>query len=151
MSPTEKFNLSLSAEFNYSKTNYSIPSARKAKYFIQEYGVDLDWQLPKGFLLATDFNYRINNQYATAFNTKVPLWNASLSKQMLHFSRGELKFSAKDILNENIGISRNAQQNYIEDSRVNSLRRFFMLSFTYNLTKTGLTNSNNGGMRMIMR
>ncbi len=149
ISPADKLNLSLTSSFNYSKTKYSLPSARNSKYFTQEYGVDLDWQFAKGFLLATDFNYRINNQYAAAFNTKVSLWNASISKQVLHFNRGELKLSVKDLLNQNIGINRNANQNYIEDSRVNSLRRFFLLSFTYNLTKTGLTNSNNGGMRIM--
>ena len=151
MSPTDKLNLSLNASLNYSKTKYSLPSARNSKYFTQEYGVDADWQLPKGFLVATEFNYRINNQYATGFNTKVPLWNASISKQVLHFNRGELKLSAKDLLNQNIGINRSANQNYIEDSRVNTLRRFFLLSFTYNLTKTGLSNSNNGGVRVITR
>jgi hypothetical protein len=31
------------------------------------------------------------------------------------------------------------------------LRRFFMLSFTYSLSKTGLNNAGGGGMRMIMR
>jgi hypothetical protein len=151
MSPTDKLNLSLSAGFNYSNTEYSLPSARNSKYFTQEYGVDVDWQFAKGFLLATDFNYRINNQYATDFNTKVPLWNASISKQVLHFNRGELKLSAKDLLNKNIGINRSANQNYIEDSRINSLRRFFLLSFTYNLTKTGLSNEGGGGNVRMMR
>ena len=151
MNPADKFNLSLTADLNYSKTKYSIASAHNAKYFTQEYGLDFDWQLPKGFLLASEFSYRNNNQYTTGFNTKVPLWHASVSKQVLNFNRGELKLSARDILNENIGINRSANQNYIEDSRVNTLRRFFLLSFTYNLTKTGLTNSNSVGGRIIMR
>jgi outer membrane receptor protein involved in Fe transport len=151
MSPTDKFNLSFEAAYNYSKTKYSSTAARNAKYFIQEYSVDFDWELPKKFLLASDFSYRINNQYADGFNTKVPLWNMSISKQLLHFNRGELKGSAKDILNENIGISRNSNNLYIEDSRVNTLRRFFLLSFTYNLTKTGLGGSGPGGAKVIMR
>ena len=151
MSPTDKLNLSLEASLSYSKTKYSIASQRTSKYLTEEYGAALDWQLPEGFLLATDFNYRINNQYTTGFNTKVPLWNAGISKQMLHFNRGELKLSVKDILNENIGINRSTNQNYIEDSRVNSLRRFFLLSFTYNLSKTGLTQGNGGGGKMMMR
>jgi hypothetical protein len=150
MSPTEKLNLSLSAGLNYSKSKYSIQSTRDSKYFNQEYSVEIDWQLPKGLFFATDFNYTITNQYSTDFNAKVPLWNASISKQMLRFNRGELKFSINDLLNQNIGISRSANQNYIEDSRVNSLRRFFLLSFTYSLTKTGLNNEGNGGgMKMI--
>jgi hypothetical protein len=67
---------------------------------------------------------------------------------MLNFDRGELKLSVRDILNENIGVSRSADQNYIEDRRVNTLQRFFLLSFTYNLTKTGLTSNTgaHGGM-----
>lgn len=149
MSPTDKLNLSVSADLNYSKTKYSLPSARDAKYFTQEYGIDADWQFAKGFLLATEFSYINNNQYTTGFNTKVPLWHASISKQMLHFNRGELKLSARDILNENVGVYRNANQNYIEDSRVNTLRRYFLLSFTYNLTKTGLGSSNSGGRIMV--
>jgi hypothetical protein len=83
----------------------------------------------------------------------VPLWNASISKQVLKFNRGELKFSARDLLNKNIGISRNTNNNYIEDSRVLTLRQFFLLSFTYSLSKTGLNNTGggHGGMRMITR
>jgi hypothetical protein len=150
MSPTETLNLSFSAGVNYSKSKYSIRSARNSKYFNQEYSAELNWQLPKGVFFATDFTYTINNQHAEGFNTKVPLWNAGISKQMLHFNRGELKFSVKDLLNQNIGISRSTNQNYVEDSRVNSLRRFFLLSFTYSLSKTGLNNATNGGgMRMI--
>ena len=86
----------------------------------------------------------------SGFSSKVPLWNAAISKQMLHFSRGELKLSVHDILNKNVRINHNANQNYVEDSRVNSLRRFFLLSFTYSLSKTGLDKSG-PGMKIMMR
>jgi hypothetical protein len=148
MSPTDKLNLSLDASLNYSKTKYSVQTSANAKYFTQEYGADMDWEPGKGFVFATDFNYRINNQYTNGFNTKVPLWNASISKQVLHYNRGELKFSVKDVLNRNVAINRSTNQNYIEDTRVNSLRRFFLLSFTYSLSKTGL-NSSGGGFKVI--
>ena len=69
---------------------------------------------------------------------KVPLWGASLSKLFLKGQRGELKFTANDILNRNLGINRTTVQNFIEDSRVNTVRRYFMLSFTYSLSKVGL-------------
>ncbi|MCY7309415.1 MAG: hypothetical protein LH619_01435 [Chitinophagaceae bacterium] len=79
------------------------------------------------------------------------MWNASISKQVLKFNRGELKFAARDLLNKNIGISRNSNNNYIEDSRVLALRQFFLLSFTYSLRKTGLNNDGGSGMRVITR
>jgi hypothetical protein len=70
---------------------------------------------------------------------------------VLKYNRGEIKFSARDLLNKNIGISRNTNNNYIEDSRVLTLRQFFLLSFTYSLSKVGLNNGGGGGMRIIMR
>ena len=143
MSPTEKLNLSLTGGLNYSKSGYSIESARNSKYINQEYSAEIDWQLPKSFFFSSDLNYSIYN-YMSGFNTKVPLWNASVSKQMLHFNRGELKFTVNDILNKNVRITHSANQNYIEDSRVNSLRRFFLLSFTYSLSKTGLDKTGGG-------
>jgi len=63
----------------------------------------------------------------------------------------EAAVEAKETERSDIGKELHANQNYIEDSRVNTLRRFFLLSFTYNLTKTGLTNSNSGGGIRIMR
>jgi hypothetical protein len=149
LSPNEKLNLSLTSGLNYSKSGYSLEAARNSKFINQEYSVQMDWQMPKRFFFSSDFNYSIYN-YMSGFTTKVPLWNAGISKQMLHFNRGELKFSVDDILNKNVRINHNANQNYVEDSRVNSLRRFFLLSFTYSLSKTGLDKSG-PGMKLMMR
>lgn len=151
MNPTEKLNIGLEYSINYNKTKYSLQSALNTNYLSQEYNLSVDWQLPQKFFFSTEFNYAINSQRAAGFNTRVPLWNASISRQMLKFNRGELKFSAKDLLNRNVGISRNTNNNYIEDSRVLTLRQFFLLSFTYSLSKTGLNNAGGGGMRVIMQ
>jgi hypothetical protein len=148
MNPHDKLNVSLSANLDYNKTKYSLESSSDNSYFSKEYGASFDWQMPKSFFLSSDFTYTINSQLSVGFNRKVPIWNASLSKQFLKYKRGELKLSVYDLLNKNVGISRNSTQNYIEDSQVNTLRRFFLVSFTYSLSKTGL---NNGGGGMFMR
>ncbi|MBL7722937.1 MAG: TonB-dependent receptor [Chitinophagaceae bacterium] len=151
MNPTAKLNIMLGAGINHNNTTYSLQPSFNNTYLSQEYTASLDWEMPKGFFFATDFSYLINSQRAAGFNVKVPLWNASISKQILKFNRGELKFSARDLLNKNVGISRNTSNNYIEDSRVLTLRQFFLLSFTYSLSKTGLNNAGGGGMRIITR
>ncbi|MCR6720190.1 MAG: outer membrane beta-barrel family protein [Chitinophagaceae bacterium] len=129
-------------------THYS-PISTPA-FFSQDYDLNIDWQLPKGFFFSTDFQYTVNNQLSSGFNTKVPLWGASISKQMLRWNRGELKLRVNDILNKNVGVSRNTNQNYIEDNRVNVLRRFAVLSFTYSLSKTG-TQPGEGNIRIVTR
>ena len=151
MTPVEKLNIGLNARWNYNKSKYSLQSDLNSQYLVQDYGASLDWEMPKRFFFSTDFSYMINSQRATGFNTKTPLWNASISRQVLKFNRGELKLSAIDLLNQNIGISRNSSQNYVEDSRVKALQRFFLLSFTYSLSKAGLNNAGPGGMRIMTR
>lgn len=151
MNPIEQLSLNLGAAYAYNNTKYSLQSLQDNKYLSQEYSASADWQLPKNFFLSTDFTYTINTQRAAGYNLSVPLWNASISKQFLKYNRGEIKFSAFDMLNRNVVISRNTSQSYIEDREANSLRRFFMLTFTYSLTKSGLNNNNQGGMQLRMR
>ncbi len=152
MDPTDKLSLSLNAGISLYQANYSVQSAANTNYLTQQYGTDINWQLPKGFYFATDFNYYISNQYATGFNANFPLWNASISKQVLKGGRGEIKLWVNDILDKNTGVSRTTTQNYIEDKRTNALRRFFLFSFTYSLGKTRLNHGGNGGgMRIIVK
>ena len=151
MSPTEKIDLSFTAGMNYNKTKYSLQPIFNNTYFSQLYEAEFNWQLPNGIYFSTDFVYTVNNQRAAGFNAQVPLWGASVSKQFLKFNRGELKLRMNDILNRNVGISRSTNQNYIEDSRVNTLRRYGILTFTYSLSKTGLGGGRNGDVRIITR
>lgn len=151
MSAGQNVDISLGMNLDYNNTKYSLQSTLNTSYLSHEYNTSVDWQLPKRFFFSTDFTYTVNSQLSQGFNTKVPIWNASISKQFLRFSRGELKFSARDLLNKNINISRTTNQNYIEDSRSVTLRRFFMLTFTYSLSKTGLNNAGGGMMKIIRK
>jgi len=151
MSPTEKIDISLTAGMNYNKTKYSLQPVFNNNYFSQLYEGEFNWQLPKGVYFSTDFAYTVNNQRAAGFNAQVPLWGASVSKQFLRFNRGELKLRVNDILNGNVGISRSTNQNYIEDSRVNTIRRFAILTFTYSLSKRGLSGGRGGDIKIISR
>ncbi|HEX7845781.1 MAG TPA: outer membrane beta-barrel protein, partial [Chitinophagaceae bacterium] len=144
VSPTDKFSFTLGTDFSINNSKYSQQASQDNKYFSQEYSVSFDWQLPKNFFLSSDFTYTMNTRRAEGFNTNIPIWNASFSKQFLKYNRGEIKLSVADLLNKNVNISRNAGQSYVEDREVNTLRRFFLLSFTYSLTKSGLTKEAHG-------
>jgi hypothetical protein len=149
INPNDKMNLGVGASIDYYKTKYSLASALNANFLSSQYFLSVSLDLPARFYFSSDFNYTTNSQLSEGFNAAIPNWNASISKQFLKSNRGELKLSISDILNRNLGISRNTNQNYIEDVRVNSVRRFAMLSFTYSLSKTGLNNGGGGGFRVI--
>ncbi|MFT3826301.1 MAG: TonB-dependent receptor [Chitinophagaceae bacterium] len=142
--PTEKLELIVQGGLNYTRSAYSLQSSLNTKYVSQNYEAEINWQLPADFYLSTDLTYTVNNQLGSGFNARVPIWTASFSKQFLKYKRGEIKVSAFDLLNRNVGISRSSNQNYIEDSRVTNLQRFFMLSFTYSLSRFG----KGGGVQM---
>jgi hypothetical protein len=147
----DKFDLTLSGGFTYSKAKYSIQSALNNNYLTQDYGVDVGWQLPKSFYLSTDFRYTITSQRAEGFNAKVPLWNASISKQFLKFNRGEIKIRVYDLLNENQAIVRTTNSNYIEDQNNRVLQRYFLLGFTYSLNKMAANAGGPGRGNIIIR
>lgn len=150
VNPNDKIDWMISASINYNYTRYSLQPRLNNTFVSQVYDAEFNWELPGGFYFSTDFTYTVNNQLADGFNARVPLWGASLSKQFLKFKRGELKLRVNDILNRNVGVNRSTNQNYIEDSRVNTLRRYALLSFTYSLSKTGLGGAS-GGVRIITR
>jgi len=147
----DKLDLSLSAGITFNRAKYSLQSSRNNNYSTQDYGVDIGWQLPKNFFLSSDFRYTITSQRSAGYNASVPLWNASISKLFLKYNRGEIKFSAYDLLNENKGISRNTSQNYIEDKVSRILNRFFLFSFTYSLNKMSASAEGGGRGNIIIR
>ena len=65
------------------------------------------------------------------------MWNASVAQLLFKKKQGEIRFTVYDLLNQNRSITRDIQQNYIEDTRTDVLRRYFMLTFTYNIRKFG--------------
>ncbi|MET0635442.1 MAG: TonB-dependent receptor [Chitinophagaceae bacterium] len=135
MAPTDKIDLQVSSNFNFNRTAYSLQRAFNTNYFSQVYEAEFNWELPRYFFLATEFTYTINNQLGAGFNARVPLWNASIAKQILKSRKAELRLRVNDLLNRNTGVNRTSNQSYIEDSRVNTLKRYGLLSFTYNLSK----------------
>lgn len=148
---TDKLDISLNAGYNFNKTKYSLRDSMNTSYFNHEYGADINWQLPWNIYLNSAFTYTINNQLAAGYNARVPLWNASVSKQLLKGNRGELKLSAFDLLNQNVGVTRNTNQNYIEDVRSITLQQYFMLSFNYRLNKGEAAPQAMPGGRQLLR
>jgi hypothetical protein len=133
----DKLDLGLSGALAYNKVDYESSPNLNADYLTQTYSADVSWTLHKNFILATDIDYFVNTGRSAGYNQKIPMWNASIAKQFLKGKQAEIKLSVNDILNQNQSITRNTGSNYVEDVQTNVLRRFFLLSFTYNINKMG--------------
>ena len=142
-----KIDIQATARVNYNQARYSLQKQLNTNYWQQQYGIEMTNYLPGGIVLNNNFNYTKTTGRAPGFNTSVPFWNASVAKGFLQNKRAEVKLSGFDLLQKNIGITRNANQNYIEDIRYNVLQRYFLFSLTYSLNKSGI----NTGPKTVVR
>lgn len=146
----ELFDISMGGGVNWSKADYSLQEPQNTNYFTYTGSFDFNIYLPKGFTFLTDLDYTANTGRANGFNNNFTLWNASISKTFLKNKRGELRFSVNDILNQNTGVTRNTNGNYVEDIRYTVLKRYAMLTFTYSLSKFGFIGGERRGPQIMM-
>ncbi|RYG04604.1 MAG: TonB-dependent receptor [Chitinophagaceae bacterium] len=130
------FDLSPRYMIRFNDTRYSIEqSGLVASSITQSLGIDLNVYITKKFTIENSINNNYNNRIAPGFRKSVTSWTASASLKMLKKDRGVLRLLVYDLLNQNTSVYRNITANYIEDVQQDVLQRYFMLSFTYNVTK----------------
>ena len=145
----EKLNLEFTASVSFNTGRYSLQPELNTSYMRQNYGVNMTNYGPFHLYLHNEFNYIFNTGRSAGYNTSIPLWNSSVARSFGKNDRAELKLSVMDLLDRNSGITRSINQGSILDERYNVLQRYFLLSFTYSLNKSGLKTK--GGMNVKIR
>lgn len=126
-------------DYKYNSSISSLSSASSTPYSNQGYGFRARWTLPKGFVIATDGKYTINNQQGSGFyDLKYFVWNAEVSKAFLKTQNLVVSLMGNDMLNQNINAARQISANVITDNRTTIISRYFLLKATlrFNNNKT---------------
>ncbi|HSC37387.1 MAG TPA: outer membrane beta-barrel protein, partial [Chitinophagaceae bacterium] len=133
----KKYYFSVVAAPNYTVNEFSLSGQRNnnAAGFYGE--LTADWHLPCKFEVASamHYSYTAATQTLTAQNRAI--WDASLSKAFFKNENLRLSLAANDLLNQNINFTRNVTANAITQNSFNSIRRYFMLSLTWDFTRFG--------------
>jgi hypothetical protein len=133
---SEKIDFTISYSANYNIVKNTARAQSNSNYFNHTASAKFNWQFWKGFVVNTSINNTLYRGIAS-YNSSFWLWNASLAYKFLKDESLEVKVSAYDLLKQNKNVSRDVTETYIEDSRTQSLQRYFMGTITYNLRKFG--------------
>jgi hypothetical protein len=97
---------------------------------------DFTLYLPWKFLLSTNANYQYNSKTGVFDHDFSRLIiNTSLNKLFLKEQTLKLSLSGNDLLNQNTGFNRNISGNLITQSNYTTIKRFFMISLSYDFNK----------------
>ncbi|WP_192821098.1 outer membrane beta-barrel protein [Rufibacter sp. LB8] len=146
-----KFDVSLRTDLSLQTTEYSVGNTPDQEFVNQTYAAEANVYFPGGVHLNTTYDYLVYNNPQFNFRQAIPLLNVALAKQFLKNNSGELRLTAVNLLNRNLGINQTATANYFERETLNSIGQYFMLQFTYNLNKHLNPMGNRGGGIRIMR
>ena len=133
LTPVEWLTFYGNANVGVSNTRYSINSGQNQVFINNNFSGDLTVKLPHDFYVNTSLNYRINKNDLLSLDQRIPILNASVYHILGKAKRAEIRLSSVDLLNRNISITANATQNFSQYERVQTLARYFMLGFTYNM------------------
>jgi hypothetical protein len=130
---SEDFDFTISYTASFTFTSNTTQSAASSDYSTHTAGLRLNCIFWEGIVARTDLNGTLNSGLTSSQSQNTLTWNVSLGKKILPNGRGELLFTAYDILSENKNISRRVTETYVEETTTRVLPRYFMLTFTYNL------------------
>lgn len=129
----DKYELSFSPSISYNRSETSLRPDVVTEYFTYALYGSVNLQLPKKFEWYADAQWNIRQQTEVfSKNTNTVIVNAFVSYKFLKDENLLAKFGVEDLLNQNIGFRRNANNNYINENTYIVLRRYFMINLTYN-------------------
>ncbi|MEO8117331.1 MAG: outer membrane beta-barrel protein, partial [Bacteroidota bacterium] len=135
------FNYRINVDYNTSKS--SINSSIQTNYWTYNHNLSLNLTLPKRFEFNTDVDasFRQKTDLFTK-NNDVIQWNAYIGKKLFKNDKGLIKFSAYDILDQNKGYDRYITSSVIQETNYQTINRYFLLSFVWNISKNAATANN---------
>ncbi|CAH0256289.1 MULTISPECIES: outer membrane beta-barrel family protein [unclassified Pedobacter] len=132
----DKFDLTGGITGSYTNSSFSAQQSANTQFYTINPSFDVSYVLPANIRLAIDIDYFRNFGGGDLYNQEYTILNPYISRQFFK-NRGTFKFSVNDALNQNTGVSRTATGTSIQDVNFNVLKRYYMLSFTYSLTRIG--------------
>jgi len=132
----KKFDVNYNGGIRYNTSTSTVNKAVKTNYYTHNHNVYINITLPYKFEINTDVqaNFRQKTNLFTG-NNNIVLWNAYIGRKFLKNDKGMVSIRANDILDQNRGYNRYVNSNILREESYQTLRRYFLLAFTWNFSK----------------
>ncbi|MET4083306.1 hypothetical protein ABIB40_003275 [Pedobacter sp. UYP30] len=132
----DKFDFTGGISGTVNRAAYSAQPKSNTTYYTVNPNFETSYVFPGNIRLAVDLDYINNSGRGEGYNTQYTLVNSYVSRQFFK-NKFTFKAAVNDAFNQNQGISRTATNNTIVDLNYNVLKRYYMFSLTYSITRIG--------------
>jgi hypothetical protein len=134
-----KYNFYIGPTFSWNQSKATVNAQANAEYWQLNGWAEGNVTLSKkaNIELGTNLDYQVR-QKDSRFpqNNSFTIWNAHVLKRLFK-NEYEVKFGIYDILNQNRGYDRNFSSSSFTETYFNTLKRFWLLTLTWNFSKNG--------------
>lgn len=131
-SSKRKIDLKTGATYQVNNTSFSIENDLNRKYTTQKYFGMIDFDFSKRLNFNTQFDYIVYADNNFSIKQELPIWNAAVSYSLTN-KNNIVKLVFIDLLNKNIDVFRRSTLNYFEETNLQSLGRYVVMSYTFRL------------------
>ena len=116
--------------------NRATISTYTTSYWSAEINLEGSVELPWKLRVNTGVSWALRQQTELfRDHNSVVTWDAYCARKFGKANRAEVRLNVCDILNQNVGFTRNASSNYIMQNSYTTIRRYGMLNFVWNFAK----------------
>ncbi|MBK7029430.1 MAG: outer membrane beta-barrel protein [Bacteroidales bacterium] len=144
----EKWDLDIGAEISFTDAKYSLQSGLNNKYITLNYFAEFNYNPNDSWHFGMNADVINYSSGSYQKSVSIPLLGAEMSYSFLRNHRGILQLESNDLLNENKGLQRTSEMNYLREIRSNIIGRYVLLSFKYRLNKAAKAR---GGLEIEMK
>lgn len=119
-----------------SFTKYEKVSYSSVNYVQQKLTVPLDILWPKRTSINMNYSYSYNPLVAQGFQRHSNLLSLSVARFLQAKDKGEFRLTCYDLLNQSVSAYHYSTENTVNDIQNQSLKRYFLLTYTYKFNKT---------------
>jgi len=130
---SQDVDFTLSYNSNYNIVRNTIQPGLNNNYFTHVADFKFNLLPWKGLVLNSEVSNTLYTGLQSQYDQNIFLWSAGIGYKFGKNRLAELRVAAFDLLNQNTSITRTVTDTYIEDDRTQVLKRYYMLTFTYNL------------------